>query len=204
MTTNVRRSEPPRQARRPTCSTDFSTMKPACRLPSTIPTRAAQPTTYSGFAIFLDFAERICLVAQGAGAGREAAVAGAAVVQANCFQFLETAALGGEFGAAAIRAALRRLDRRSGRGSDSAVQHEGCHSIGRAKSHEFAEKDLGDVVPPSLKLWRTGADSQETGGGALVTDSQRDGRGRVGRGFARSWEEKVRRGRGLADWGLTG
>jgi hypothetical protein len=63
---------------------------------------------------------------------------------------------------------------------------------------------LGDVVPPSLKLWRTGADSQETGGGVLVTDSQRDGRDRAGRGFARSWEEKVRRGRGLADWGLKG
>jgi hypothetical protein len=46
------------------------------------------------------------------------------------------------------------------------------------------------------------ADSQETSGGALVTDSQEtDGEG-VGHGFARFLEEKVRRGSGLADWGL--
>src|ERR1017187_10445537 len=102
---------------------------------------------------FEDFAERIRLVAQGAGAGCEAAVAGTAVVDANSFQLLETAAFGGDFRAVAIRAPLRRLDRRRrGRRSECAVEHAGCHSTGRAKSHEFAKKDLGDVVPPSLKL----------------------------------------------------
>src|ERR1017187_10433639 len=125
---------------------------------------------------FEDFTKGICLVPQGARAGGKAAVAGAAVVQANGFQFLQTAAFGGDFRAAAIRAPLRRLDRRRrGRRSECAVEHAGCHSTGCAKSHEFAKKDLGDVVPPSLKLWRTGADSQETGGGALVTDSQERG-----------------------------
>src|ERR1035437_3941048 len=59
-----------------------------------------------------------------------------------------------------------------------------------AKSHEFARKLADDVVPPSLKLWRTGA------------DLQRDGWGRSGRGYARCGEEKMRRARRLVDRGL--
>jgi hypothetical protein len=39
---------------------------------------------------------------------------------------------------------------------------------------------------------------------AVVADLQRDGWGRAGRGYARYGEEKMRRVRSLADWGLGG
>ena len=61
-------------------------------------------------------------------------------------------------------------------------------------SHEFSKKDLGDSV----------TDSQERGGGGMVTEMQSDGRGRVGGGFARFLEVKMRSASGFADWGLRG
>lgn len=84
------------------------------------------------------------------------------MVETDGFELLETAALDGDCRTAAMRAALRGLDRGRGRGSDSAVQHTGCHSTGSAKSHEFSRRLADDAV----------TDSQEMGGGALVTDSQ--------------------------------
>jgi hypothetical protein len=77
------------------------------------------------------------------------------------------------------------------------------------KSVSFARQDMLTHAASRGSLFckgrsEPGADSQETGGGTLVTDSQRDGRGRVGRGYARWREENMRRGRGLADRGLRG
>ena len=70
---------------------------------------------------FENFSERICLVAQGAGAGRKPAVAGPAMVETDGFELLEAAAFGGDFRAVAVWAPLREFDRRRGRRSDSAV-----------------------------------------------------------------------------------